>query len=210
MPQAKEAAPGNRFGRSGSQICVRSEGSEIVEEKRVVTSALGKGLRRRAPSRVIVETCAEAFSVAEDALELGHEVRVVPATLVRTLGVGARKTKTTRRMRGFSEKLAVGAHSVEGVAGAQDPLRYARAARGDSNQAGQQVRGWLRTYAQRLARGVSSTFAERCDSTATGTSSSFQLASKSSWSSSKRSTSSSRRQTASCVARSRASRCASC
>jgi len=44
---------------------------------------------------LIVETCAEAFGVADAALALGHEVRVVSATLVRTLGVGARRTKTT-------------------------------------------------------------------------------------------------------------------
>jgi len=49
-------------------------------------------------SRVIVETCAEAFGVADAALALGHEVRVVSATLVRTLGVGARRTKTDRGM----------------------------------------------------------------------------------------------------------------
>jgi transposase len=43
-----------------------------------------------------METCTEAFSVADSALELGHEVRVVPAQLVRSLGVGARGVKNDR------------------------------------------------------------------------------------------------------------------
>jgi transposase len=46
---------------------------------------------------VIVETCAEAFKIADSALKAGHEVRVVPASLVRTLGVGARGIKTDER-----------------------------------------------------------------------------------------------------------------
>jgi hypothetical protein len=35
--------------------------------------------------------------MADAALRAGHEAKVIPATLVRTLGVGARKTKTDRR-----------------------------------------------------------------------------------------------------------------
>jgi transposase len=44
-----------------------------------------------------METCAEAFRLADLALAAGHEVRVVPTTLVRALGVGARGTKTDVR-----------------------------------------------------------------------------------------------------------------
>src|SRR5712691_5373902 len=47
--------------------------------------------------RVILETCAEAFGIADAALAAGHEGRVVAATLARTLGIGARRTKTDRR-----------------------------------------------------------------------------------------------------------------
>jgi transposase len=46
---------------------------------------------------VSMETCSEAFAVADAALRKGHEVRVVPATLVRSLGVGARGVKTDKR-----------------------------------------------------------------------------------------------------------------
>jgi transposase len=46
---------------------------------------------------VVVETCAEAFRIADIAMNNQHEVRVVPSTLVRSLGVGARRIKTDRR-----------------------------------------------------------------------------------------------------------------
>jgi transposase len=45
----------------------------------------------------VVETCSEAFGIADAALLAGHEVRVVPSTLARSLGVGARRLKTDRR-----------------------------------------------------------------------------------------------------------------
>src|SRR6185437_25977 len=85
------------LGSKKSQICVRAADGTVVEERKLETLALGPYLASRPPSRVIVETCAESFRVADIALEAGHEVRVVPATLVRTLGVGARKTKTDKR-----------------------------------------------------------------------------------------------------------------
>jgi transposase len=46
---------------------------------------------------VILETSAEAFAIADAASEHGHEVRVVPATLARTLGVGERRQKNDQR-----------------------------------------------------------------------------------------------------------------
>jgi hypothetical protein len=53
---------------------------------------------------VIVETCAESFSVAEWARTAGHEVIVVPATLVRALGVGSPGLKSdVRDARTLSE-----------------------------------------------------------------------------------------------------------
>jgi transposase len=80
-----------------SQVCARSEDGRILEEKRVPTTELQRYLVGRPMSRVILETCTEAFKVADLALELGHEVRIVPGTLVRSLGVGARRLKTDRR-----------------------------------------------------------------------------------------------------------------
>jgi transposase len=85
------------LGSRKSQICVRNAEGQIVEEKRWETWELKRYLAERPKSRVVVETCAEAFGVADAARALGHEVRVVSATLVRTLGVGARRTKTDQR-----------------------------------------------------------------------------------------------------------------
>jgi len=61
------------LGKRESQICVRSSTRPVSP-----------------PSRVVLETCSEAFAVADQARAAGHEVRVVPATLVRSLGVGQR------------------------------------------------------------------------------------------------------------------------
>ncbi len=92
------------LGGKESQICVRNGAGEIVEERRCRTVALPAYLATRPRSRVVVETCSEAFGIADAALGAGHEVRVVPATLVRSLGVGARGLKTDRRdARALSE-----------------------------------------------------------------------------------------------------------
>jgi len=84
------------LGGRESQICVRGSDGAILEERRYPTGMLGQYLATRLESRVVVETCSEALGVADVALEAGHEVRVVPTTLVRSLGVGARRIKTDR------------------------------------------------------------------------------------------------------------------
>jgi hypothetical protein len=76
---------------------VRQPDGVIIEERRCTTRSLSIFLRRRPRSRVIVETCSEAFAIADKALELGHEVRVVPGSLVRSLGVGSRGVKNDRK-----------------------------------------------------------------------------------------------------------------
>lgn len=85
------------LGGRESQICVRDDAGTILEEKRHPTKDLRAYLSRRPKSRVVMETCAEGFHVADQAVELGHDVRVVPATLAPSLGVGARRTKTDKR-----------------------------------------------------------------------------------------------------------------
>jgi transposase len=84
------------LGGKESQICVRRSDGQIVEERRCRTATLPAYLATRPWSRVVVETCSEAFGIADAAPGLGHEVRVVPGTLVRSLGVGARRVKTDR------------------------------------------------------------------------------------------------------------------
>ncbi len=86
------------LGGRESQVCIRKADGSIVREQRVKTKSLPHLLAEQAsPCRVIVETSAEAFAIADAALEAGHQVKVVPATLVTALGVGERRTKTDRR-----------------------------------------------------------------------------------------------------------------
>ena len=85
------------IGSRESQVCVRNEAGEIIQEVRCKTGSLGVLLTGRAKSRVIVETCTEAFRIADAAIAQGYEVRVVPATLVRSLGVGQRGLKNDQR-----------------------------------------------------------------------------------------------------------------
>lgn len=85
------------LGGRESQICVRDSKEKILEEKRHLTKQLGSFLSKQPPSRVIVETSAEAFAVADLARAAGHDVRVVPSMLAPSLGVGARGIKTDRR-----------------------------------------------------------------------------------------------------------------
>lgn len=85
------------LGSKESQLCMRQIDGTIVDERTYATARLASYLKRQPTSRVILETCAEAFRIADAAKELGHEVRVVPASLVRSLGVGARGIKTDKR-----------------------------------------------------------------------------------------------------------------
>jgi transposase len=85
------------LGGRESQICVRTPDGQIVEERRSSTLGLRKYLIGLEPARVVLETCAEAFTVADWARAAGHQVAVVPAALVRALGVGARGLKSDVR-----------------------------------------------------------------------------------------------------------------
>ena len=92
------------LGARESQVCVRAGDGTIVLEARCATATLCTFLGQRPPSRVVVETCAEAFRVAAVARELGHQAVVVPAGLARALGVGTRGLKSdVRDARHLSE-----------------------------------------------------------------------------------------------------------
>src|SRR2546430_15441833 len=98
-----------------------------------------------------METCAEAFTIADGARSKGPEVRVVPSTIVRSLGVGARRTKTDRRdARALSETScridlpsvhvpSSWSRQVKTLCGLRDALVSSRTKCTNS------VRGWLRT-----------------------------------------------------------------
>jgi transposase len=155
------------LGSRKSQICVRSSDGTIVEERRHDTVQLKEYLARRPKSRVVVETCAEAFRVADVALELGHEARVVSATLVRTLGVGARRNKTDQRdARVLSEvSCRIDLPSVH-IPSEQSRARKTLCGMRDALVASRTkvintVRGWLRGQGRRPRAGSTSTFTER-------------------------------------------------
>jgi hypothetical protein len=56
------------LGSRESQICRRNSEGVTLDERRVRMTKLEEYLARLQPSRVIVETCTEAFAVAEAAL----------------------------------------------------------------------------------------------------------------------------------------------
>ena len=155
------------LGGKESQICVRDTHSNIVLEKRWPTRELSEFLKGRPRARVVLETCAESFAVADHALAAGHEVCVVPAMLVRSLGVGSRRIKTDRRDAQILSEVScriqlpsVHIRSAEGRA-----LQSQCAMREGLVQARTQlintVRGWLRQQLIRVRSGMTETFAER-------------------------------------------------
>lgn len=85
------------LGSKESQFCIRAGDGTLLQEGKHLTKGLAALMRRWPPSRVILETSSESFRIADQAKEAGHDVRVVPATLVRQLGVGERGIKTDRR-----------------------------------------------------------------------------------------------------------------
>jgi transposase len=85
------------LGGINSQVCVRSSDGKVKLERKIATRKLRDFFAVTEPSVVILETCAEAMAVASQAKARGHDVRIVPATLVRSLGVGARGVKTDER-----------------------------------------------------------------------------------------------------------------
>lgn len=155
------------LGGTESQICVRSSDGAIVEEVRYGTARLGSYLKRRPPSRVILETSAEAFRVADTARELGHDVRVVPATLAPTLGVGAHGIKTDRRdarvLSEVSSRIELpSVHIPSEISRTWKSICTAREALVTSRtQLINTVRGWTRTCLLKARTGTPSTFPQR-------------------------------------------------
>ena len=161
------------LGGRESQVCVRRADGTIIEEKKVLTRHLPRLLAARPPSRVILETCAEAFGIADAAREANHEVRVVPTTLVKQLGVGARGMKTDRRDAQVLSEVSTRidlpsvhvpsemARELKSLAGARELLISTRTSFINN------VRGWLRTQLWRVRTGSPSTFSDRVRAHAT-------------------------------------------
>lgn len=144
------------WGGRQSQICVRAADGQVVDARRVFTSKLDEYLAARPPARVIIETCTQAFSIADQAKRYGHDVRVVPATLAPALGVGARSTKNDRR---DADALSLASCRIDlpsvhipsaesrqrkSICSARDMLMRARTSMVNA------VRGWLRSDGRRV------------------------------------------------------------
>lgn len=155
------------LGGRESQVCVRRADGRIEEERRLPTLALPDYLAGRPRARVILETCSESFRVADAARAQGHDVRIVPTTLIRALGVGARRTKTDRRdaqaLSAASCRLDLpSVHLPSPTARARKTLCGTRAALVSARtQLLNTVRGWLRQQGVRLRSGGVETFARR-------------------------------------------------
>lgn len=155
------------LGGSESQVCIREASGAIVHEGRIATHALHEALSSSPPSRVVLETCAEAFAVAERLRARGHDVRVVPARLVRQLGVGARGIKTdVRDARALSEVSckvelpsvhvpSAESRDVRTSASLRDALVRSRTLLINT------VRGYSRTRLIQIRRGSKTTFPRR-------------------------------------------------
>ena len=155
-------------GGRESQVCVRSEAGKILQELRVATRDLPKLFARSPASNVILETCSESFHLADVAIEHGHRVRVVPATLAKALGVGARKTKTdVRDARALSEascrltelpSVHIPSHESRII---KTRLSVRDALVGSRTQLVNAVRGWLRSSTMRIRSGAVETLPQR-------------------------------------------------
>jgi hypothetical protein len=64
------------LGGRESQICIRASDGTILEEKRHSTRLLPQLMKGWEPSRVIIETSAEAFAIADAALKLEWSQRL--------------------------------------------------------------------------------------------------------------------------------------
>lgn len=155
------------LGGRESQICIRAADGTILEERRHHTRLLPQLMKSWEPSRVILETSAEAFAIADAALKLGHQVRVVPATLVKTLGVGDRGVKNDRKdARKLSEvSCRIDLPSVHVPSELSRGLKSACGSREELVECRTKlinnVRGWLRTQLWRIATGGTDTFPSR-------------------------------------------------
>jgi transposase len=85
------------LGAKHSHIVVMAAAGEVSLRRRLPTQSLPAWLEDREPSRVVMEACTQSPAIARAALASGHETIVVPGSVVRALGVGARGIKTDDR-----------------------------------------------------------------------------------------------------------------
>lgn len=84
------------LGRKSSRYCILDEHREVVREGPVRNTPvhLGTVFRARTQMRVVLEATTQSFWIAEQLIELGHDVRVVDPN--RTKAIGASLIKHDR------------------------------------------------------------------------------------------------------------------
>jgi transposase len=149
------------LGGKESQICVRSADGTILEERRHPTRKLAGLIASWEHSRVVMETSSEAFHIADAARAAGHEVCVVPATVVRQLGVGQRGMKNDQRdAQALSEASCLLANNLRSVHIPSPQARELKSMCGarqvlmnSVRSVTNNVRGWMRTQLWRVRGG---------------------------------------------------------
>jgi transposase len=156
------------LGARKSQFCVRSASGQVLTEAKIDTRALRGFLGQLEKSRVVLETCSEAFTIAGYASSAGHEVNVVPATLARSLGVGQRGVKTDKR---DAQNLSMASCRMETLPSVHVPSAVARERRALLTHRGSlvaartmlvnSVKGWARGRLLTIRGGSTSSFPQR-------------------------------------------------
>jgi transposase len=85
------------LGARHSHIVVMTSAAEVVLRTRLQTVRLPRWIQSRPPSRVVMEACTQSPTIARTSRAAGHHTVVVPGSIVRALGVGARGIKTDDR-----------------------------------------------------------------------------------------------------------------
>jgi transposase len=155
------------LGSKESQVCIRREDGTILAETKHPTRKLGVLMKTWPASRVVLETSSESFRIADAAREANHEVRVVPATLAKQLGVGERGVKTDQR---DARKLSEVSCRID-LPSVHIPTTEARELRSmlrsretlvtTRTKLVNHVKGWMRTQLLRLRSGATASLPER-------------------------------------------------
>jgi transposase len=84
------------LGAANSHVVVLAASGKKTKRK-LKTGDLPRWLMQQPPSNVVMEACTQSPAIARAAIAAKHNTKVVPAHLVRLLGVGARGIKTDDR-----------------------------------------------------------------------------------------------------------------
>jgi transposase len=160
------------LGSIKSQISIRTDDGTIISERKVNTHNVAAHLPCDEPGRVILETCSEAFAVADVVKNIGLEPVVVPATLSPLLGVGQHGIKNDKTDANNLSKASCG------FAAARLPMPSVHIPSQQSRERKSQIamrqtmvecrtaminsiRGWLRSYLILVPTGEAESFPQR-------------------------------------------------